>query len=265
MLRTIAVLLMCSLSASAQTPSSNTSNSQAQRSHTNKPSSPQPESCAFPLIALSNATGSSAYVRLRYLIAALDSAQDSVTGMASALKELDTATNAANALAPLITGADEAKDELHCAAFIMNQYPGTDDEDKIIKTINAAAFNREADAIVDLMALVKEKLLRSAAVSQSSATQVRDAERMSKITESQNKAANDLLQTTLFAVMKAVDLSDKDAKTAPYLAVTCDEYADLIKRNAPFAQADKSAYTQAASLIQTSLDGHKCREQSVQP
>jgi hypothetical protein len=46
-----------------------------------------------------------------------------------------------------------------------------------------------------------------------------------------------------------------------YLGVgTCDEYADLIKRNAPLAHADKSAYTQAASLIQTGFDGHKCRE-----
>jgi hypothetical protein len=170
------------------------------------------------------------------------------------------ATNTANALAPLTSGADQAKDSLHCAAFIMNQYPGTDDEDKLIKTINAADFNREADAIADLMALVKEKFLRSAAVSQSSATQARDAERMSKITESQNKAATDLLQTTVFAIMKAVDLSDKDAKTTPYLAVTCGEYADLIKRNAPFAQTDTSAYTQAASLIQMGLDGHKCRE-----
>ena len=98
----------------------------------------------------------------------------------------------------------------------MNQYPGTDVEDKLIKTITAAAFNREADAIADLMAHVKERFLRSTAVSQNSATQVRDAERMSKTTESQNKAANDLLQTTVFAV------SDKGAKTTPYLAVTCE-------------------------------------------
>ncbi len=233
--------------------------SQTQRPRS-KPFSSQPESCALPLIQLNDATGSKAYVRLRYLIEALDSAQDAVTGMASSLKEFNTATNVASALAPLITGSDGAKDALHCAAFIMNQYPGTDEDDRLIKTISAAAFNREADAIADLMAHIKEKFLRSAAISQSSATQVHDAERMSKITESQNKAATDLLQTTAYVIMKSVDLSDKDAKTTPYLAVSCDEYADLIKRNAPLAHADKSAYTQAASLIQTGLDGHKCRE-----
>jgi hypothetical protein len=234
--------------------------SQTQRAHSNKPSASQPDSCALPLIQLNDAKGSKAYIRLRNVIAALDSAQDAVTSMASGLKEFNAATDVAGALAPLITGADEAKDELHCAAFIMNQYPGPDQDDRLIKTISAAAFNREADAIVDLMAHVKEKFLRSAAVSQSSATQVHDAERMSKITESQNKAATDLLQVAAYVIMKSVDLSDKNAKTTPYLAVTCDEYADLIKRNAHFAQADKSAYTQAASLIQTSLDGHKCRE-----
>jgi hypothetical protein len=234
--------------------------SQTQRAHTNKPSASQPESCAFPLIQLHDATGSKAYVRLRYLIAALDSAQDAVTGMASSLKEFNTATNTASALAPLITGTDGAKDALHCAAFIMNQYPGTDQDDKFIKAISAAAFNREADAIADLMAHIKEQFLRSAAVSQSSATQVHDAERMSKITESQNKAATDLSEATVYVLMKSVDLNDKDAKTTPYLTVPCDEYADLVKRNAPLAHADKTAYTQAASLIQTSLDSHKCRE-----
>jgi hypothetical protein len=234
--------------------------SQTQRAHTNKPSASQPESCAFPLIQLHDATGSKAYVRLRYLIAALDSAQDAVTGMASSLKEFNTATNTASALAPLITGTDGAKDALHCAAFIMNQYPGTDQDDKLIKAISAAAFNREADAIADLMAHIKEQFLRSAAVSQSSATQVHDAERMSKITESQNKAATDLSEATVYVLMKSVDLNDKDAKTTPYLTVPCDEYADLVKRNAPLAHADKTAYTQAASLIQTSLDSHKCRE-----
>ena len=129
------------------------------------------------------------------------------------MKEFDTATNTATALAPLITGTDGAKDALHCAAFIMSQYPGTDEDDKLIKAISAAAFNREADAIADLMAHIKEKFLRSAAVSQSSATQVHDAERMAKITESQNKAATDLLQTTAYVIMKSVDLSDKNAKT----------------------------------------------------
>ena len=55
--------------------------------------------------------------------------------------------------------------------------------------------------------------------------------------ESQNKAATDLLQATTFILLRSVDLSDKNAKTTPYLAVTCDEYADLVKKNAPLAQA----------------------------
>jgi hypothetical protein len=76
------------------------------------------------MIQLHGVTGSKAYVRLRYLIEALNSAQDAVTGMASSLKEFNTATNVASALAPLITGTDGAKDALHCAAFIMNQFPG---------------------------------------------------------------------------------------------------------------------------------------------
>jgi hypothetical protein len=115
------------------------SHSQTQHARNNKPSAPQPDSCAFPLIALNDATGSKAYVRLRYLIAALDSAQDAVSRMASSLKEFNTATTTASALAPLITGTDGAKDALHCAAFIMNQYPGSDEDEKLIKAVSAAA------------------------------------------------------------------------------------------------------------------------------
>jgi hypothetical protein len=224
-----------------------------------EPSSP-PESCALPLIQLHDVKGSNAYIRLRYLIEALTSAQEAVTSMASGLKEFNAATDIANALAPLIVGTDQAEDALHCASFIMSAYPEGDNDDRLTKTIGVASFNREADASADVMAHIKEKFLRSSAVSQSNATHVHDAERMSKITESQNKAATDLLQVTAFVLTKSVDLSDKEAKTTPYLAVTCEEYADLIKRNSDLAKADKSAYTQSASLIQTTLDGHKCRE-----
>ena len=86
--------------------------SQTQRPRSSKQSSSQPESCALPLIQLNDATGSKAYVRLRYLIEALDSAQDAVTGMASSLKEFNAATNVSSALAPLITGTGGAKDAL---------------------------------------------------------------------------------------------------------------------------------------------------------
>jgi hypothetical protein len=166
------------------------------------------------------------------VIEALSSAQEAVTGMASSMKEFDAATNTANALAPLITGTDEAKDALHCAAFIMSQYPDADEDDKTTKVIGVASFNREADAMADLIAHIKEQFLRPVAVSRSNATQVRDAERISKINESQNKAATDILHMTTFVLLRSVDLTDKTVKTTPYLAVTCEEYADLIKRNA---------------------------------
>jgi hypothetical protein len=65
---------------------------------------------------------------------------------------------------------------------------------------------------------------------------------------------------TTFVLMRSVDLTDKNAKTTPYLAVTCEEYVDLIKRNASLAHADKTAYTQPTFFVQKVLDGHKCRE-----
>ena len=112
---------------------------QTQRPGHVKPPPFPPESCALPLIQLHDVTGSNAYIRLRYVIEALSSAQEAVSGMALSMKESDAATDTANALAPLITGTNGAKDALHCAAAIMDQYRAIDEDDRITKVVGVAS------------------------------------------------------------------------------------------------------------------------------
>ena len=141
----------------------------------------------------------------------------------------------------------------------MDRYSATDEHEKIIRWTLVSAFTSEADVIADMESHAKESFLH-ASEGQTGASIVRDAERMSANTAKQNQAATDILQAATYAFMLSIDLSDPKAKTTEYLSVTCDEYADLLKENAPLAQAEKSAYSDAAGLLKEGLEGHKCKQ-----
>lgn len=218
-----------------------------------------PVSCGIPLASVSSATGSDTYLRLRYLVQALITAQDSVGVLSDAVEELNKASTPALALAPLLSGSVQAEASLRCSAYLINTFQPHDSDDKMIKVILIDSFNREADTILKLKEHTKEQFLRSAASSQSRSTQFHDAERMASMTKVQHEAAENLLQTTSFILAKSVDMSDANAKTTPFLSLTCKEYADLVERLSIFENAEKSAYSDCGSLVRNVVNEHKCR------
>jgi hypothetical protein len=221
-----------------------------------------PPSCDINLMSVGNVSGSQSYVRLRYEVEALSTAQESLSGMDAALKNSDGSTGPTMALAAMITGMNQAHDSLACAAYLMGKYRPTEEDDKNIRAILISVFNREAKCVADTMAHSKEQLLRPT-IQQSNAVKLGDAERISAITALQNQAATDLLEATTFSLLRAVDVSDPHAKTAEYLSMSCDERADLLTKSAALADAnkgaDKSAYTTPATFVQKVLNEHKCR------
>jgi hypothetical protein len=234
--------------------------SQVQR--LDQPSRVAPPSCDINLMTVGNVSGSQSYIRLRYEVEALSTAQESLAGMDAALKDLNGSTSPTMALAGMITGMNQAHDSLACAAYLMGQYRPAEEDDKNIRAILISVFNREANSVADTMAHSKEQILRPAS-QQSNAVKLRDAERISIRTALQHQAATDLLEATTFSLLRAVDISDSHARTAEYLTVSCDERADLLTKSAPLADAnksaDKSAYTTPATFIQKVLNEHKCR------
>lgn len=234
---------------------------QAQR--LDQPPRVAPPSCDINLMSVGNVSGSQAYIRLRYEVEALSTAQESLAGMDASLKDLNASTSPTMALAGMITGMNQAHDSLVCAAYLMGQYRPTEEDDKNIGAILISVFNREAKAVSDTMAHSKEQLMRPAS-QQSNAVKVRDAERISARTALQNQAATDLLEATTFSLLRAVDVSDYHAKTAEYLTMSCDERGDLLTRSAALADANKgagkSAYTTPATFVQKVLNEHKCRK-----
>ena len=183
-----------------------------QSAHLDRPPVTAPPSCGINLISLARVSGSISYVRLRYEIEALNSAQESVDGLTTALKDFDSASSPTIALSTLITGANQAHDSLLCASYLMGQYRPVDGDDKMIRAILISAFNREARAVTELMAHTKDQFLRPAN-QQSTATEFHDAERISAMNAQQNVAAGDILQTTTFSLLRAIDNSDPNAKT----------------------------------------------------
>jgi hypothetical protein len=224
-----------------------------------------PPSCDINLMGVRNVSGSQTYVRLRYEVEALSTAQESLAGMDAALRNSEGSTSPTMELAAMITGMNQAHDSLACAAYLMGQYRPTEEDDKNIRAILISVYNREAKCIADTMAHSKEQLLRPTN-QQSNAVKLRDAERISGITTLQNQAATDLLEATTFSLLRAVDVSDPHAKTAEYLTMSCDERADLLTKSATLADAnkgaDKSAYTTPATFVQKVLNEHRCRAAS---
>jgi hypothetical protein len=217
-----------------------------------------PSSCGIALMTIATVAGSPAYVRLRFQIDALSSAQEGVTTMAAAQEEFKRETNSpAVSMSSLFTGFGEAYDNLLCAASITDRYKPTDPDDKTAKALLIVAFNQEAEALADLQTHVKEQLVRPAQEN-TTATQLKDAERITAMNRLQKEAVETLSQVAVFSLMEAVDLSDPTAKDTAKTLLSCTEFDDLRKRSTEISHSAKSGYSDTAGLFVTFFKSHQC-------
>jgi hypothetical protein len=223
-----------------------------------QPPATPPVACYTRLISLSSVGGTQSYTRLRYQMTALEVAKDSTGQLQNGFKELNGGGTPTVAISGLITGINQARDSLLCAAYVMGKYSATSEDESTIKTFSVAAYNREAGAVLDMLTLIKEQLSRPSHQG-SNADTLHDAERISAITAQQNEAAEDLLQTTTLSLLLAVDTNDPNAKTTEYTLLSCKERSELLTKVAPLAKGDRNAYTVPAMLIQEFFTKHKCR------
>jgi len=217
-----------------------------------------PSSCGIALVTIATVTGSPAYVRLRFQIDALSSAQEGVTAMAAAQEEFKRETNSpAVSMSSLFTGLGEAHDNLLCAASIIDRYKPTDPDDKTAKVLLIVAFNQEAEALADLQTHVKEQFVRPAQEN-TAATQLKDAERITAMNKLQNEAVETLSQVAVLSLMEAVDVSDPNARDTVKTQLSCTEFEDLRKRSTEIAHSAKSGYSDTADLFVTFFNSHQC-------
>jgi len=95
-------------------------------------------------LTVATVTGSPVYVRLRFQLDALSSAQESVTTMATAQEESRRETNSpAVSMSSLFTGMEQAHDDLLCAVSIVDRYKPTDKDDENAKDLLIIALTRK--------------------------------------------------------------------------------------------------------------------------
>lgn len=217
-----------------------------------------PPGCAVHVISLPTVSGSPSYVRLRYEIEALGSAQEGVASMGDALKEFNAATTATTALSALITGTNDAVNALHCSAYIMGNYKPTDADDRVIAGLMKQGFNQEAEALVWLQGDTKRSLLRAVGEDHTKPNIGKGAEARSAMEAKQNDAAESLMMAVTESLLLSVDLSNMQAKNTVKTVLSCDEFKDLQKESTAILGEEKSAYRNSASLVVDFLNGHEC-------
>jgi hypothetical protein len=215
-----------------------------------------PSSCTFRIVHLTQATGSLPYRRLKYQIEALEAGQEAVETLEHAHKEVQESSDITSLLEAMLPSTDKAKDDYDCAAYLIQKAP-TDPDNKVFLTLLVHAYIAEGEVLTDLVASTKEQLLRNSEPTKEQ--QVHDAERSAGRTKKQNEASSDILHATTYSLIFALDLSDKNAKTTEYVAMTCAEKSDLEAAVEDLAGKPESAFTVPASIVKEFLTKHKCR------
>lgn len=222
-----------------------------------------PPFCDIHLVSVTMVSGSLSYVRLAFIAEALASAQQATETIKKEVVDIRTANSLTELFEVQAQGSKEASEYLHCAADIAFRYKPVDKDDANFRLTLTAAFNQEAQAIIDLTATEKRRLLRADSVAKTTRIASKDAEELSKIYESQRDAASTILQATTLAILEAMAPSS-DGLTTSGLNIQCSERADLLQRVEATSKGEKSAYSQDAGIIKDAISNHQCTA-PVQP
>jgi hypothetical protein len=218
-----------------------------------------PPFCNIHLVSLAMVNGSPSYVRLAFIAESLASAQTAAETMKKEIADIKTAKSWAALFEVQAQAADEAVGDLHCAAQIAFRYKPTDKDDENVRLMLIASFNQEAQAVIDLTASEKRRLLRSDPVAKNPQIASKDADELSNIYESQRDAASTILQASTLAILLAIAPSP-DGLTTSGLNITCSERSDLLQRVESTSKGTKTAYSQDAGIIKVALTEHHCSD-----
>lgn len=218
-----------------------------------------PPFCDIHLVSLAMVNGSPSYVRLAFLAESLASAQTAAETMKKEVADIQTAKSLTALFEVQAQAANEAVGYLHCAAQIIFRYKPTDKDDANLRLMLIAAFNQEAQAVIDITASEKRRFIRTDPVANDPQMASKDADEISKIYESQRDAASTILQASTLAILLATAPSP-DGLTTSGLKITCSERSDLLQRMESTSNGTKTAYSQDAGIIKVALTEHHCSD-----
>jgi hypothetical protein len=256
-LKTIIGTLLCCVTASAG----------SQANH--RPESPNqaPPGCSTVIATSLNVTsGSASYLALRYQLAALDEAEDAIIEGNKLTETISSATDPSALLTSMLSGYAAVEDDFHCSAYLVGNWHPADPDLKNVPVLLVDLYNRKANFIAVLSEKMKRGFAKDSHVP-TKAEQVKDAEHQVELQRQGKQASTDLLDYTTFTLMKAVDLSDPNAKTTEYLSMSCTERADILERSSKLrgeGNVDGNDFRVTAGLIAKMIGEHKCHASSGQ-
>lgn len=218
-----------------------------------------PPFCDIHLVSIAMVSGSPSYVRLAFIAESLGSAQEAAEIMKKEIADIRAAKSLADLFEIQAQGSNEASGYLHCAADIASRYKPIDKDDVNLRLMLIAAFNQEAQAVIDLTASEKRRLLRPDPIAKNPQTASKDGEYLSKIYESQRDAASTILEASTLALLLAIAPSS-DGKTTSGLQMTCSERSNLLQKVESISKGTDTAYSQDAGVIKDALSNHQCKE-----
>lgn len=214
-----------------------------------------PPFCNIYLASTGTIKGSPSYVRLAFIAESLASAQESAETLNKEIEDIKNAKSLTDLLEIQAEASSEASGHLRCAADIAFSYKPIDKDDANLRFLLVAAFKQEAQAVIDITASEKRRLIRTDAVTPAVAST--DAEEISKIHESQRDAASTIMEGTTYALLLAAAPSP-DKTTTSWLSMNCSERADLLQRVDATSSGIKTAYSQNAGIIKVAITQHRC-------
>lgn len=222
-----------------------------------------PPSCSAIIVASMEAkTGSEMYVALSYQLAALAEAEEAVVEMDRGLLDMRTATTPNSMMAAILSSATNAQNKMHCAAYLLGQWHPAGLELQRVAPILISVYNRKALFIATTSDRAKRKFL-TVDKPETPVKQLADAEQQAAFGQETKQASTDLLDYTVFTLMKSVDISDQKAKIAEYLNISCAERADILDRSTKLrgqGNVDGDDFRVNSGLIAQSMQKRKCHE-----
>jgi hypothetical protein len=222
------------------------------------PKSPPP-SCSSHVLAISNLSGSDAFVRLRLELEALEVAQEGYVRGAGVKENTSEVSGSTVQLADMLSRNRDGIEAMQCAAYLMGQYRAKGDENVLARSFLIIGFNSYAFALESLDALIREQLVRPKS-KQTASIALKDADRYAALMKAQQNGGEIITEATSVSFNMAKDMSAGEDKEIQFLQLNCDEHATLYKMSGEIVAPPDTYFSAIADLLHDALSKFKCKQ-----
>ena len=231
-----------------------------------KPSEPPsvlPAGCpAATIVHASTLQGTEAYLLMGRQIAAFKLGHEASQELEEALRgPSDPNSTMLQSVIHMNTGLGDAQRTFLCASFLIGGETANDDTHRDMRGLLVSVFNRMALGAWQLQGQM-QKMAEDAEASKK-VGDVKTAQAISAILQDRKEAGTDLVTVATMSALLTVYAGDVDAKTTPFVTVSCSERTALLTDLSSLTKATPiDEFTRSAGILEEFFQGHKCRAQN---